>query len=288
MFLEFPEIQINITNQYSNSNKYIQQLKRSIIQLINKGHENICFYCNETQSDPLDFQKIMNVLSFANENGIKRIKIKTNGKHITKEILTELYNKGVLFFDFTVYGHTDQTHDNCSGVKNSFKNIFNSISILEQTKIYDLSVSPFIQLNIMIDADNYPYLESIVQLALQYKINIIELHFKSFNIVFSNIIPLIKKSIDLCLDNQYTKCWLNIMDIPACLLKDYEYFINDFYSQTNKQIHQKIFIENCQKCMIKNKCSGIVKEYIMNFGQEEFLPITDSNFANLISHSINE
>ncbi len=283
MFLEFQNIQILTINNSSNSNEieeYKQSLKKTIIELKNKDYENICFYCNDLQNDPLDFKEIINIFDFALKNGIRRIKLKTNGKNITEEVLNELLNKGVFFFEFNIYGHTDQIHDSYTNIQNSFINIINAISIIEKTDIYDLSVSAFIQLNIFIDANNFQYLESIVRLGLQYKINLIELHLKNDNTAFTDIIPLIKKSIDLCIENKYTKCWFNIIDIPACLLKNYEYFINDFYSQTIKHNHQKIFIDKCQKCIIKNKCSGITKEYIVNFGEKEFSPLTDLKFYN--------
>lgn len=282
MFLEFKKIQISITKNSANSDNiesFIKDLKHSIMQLINQGHENICFYCSNLKNDPLDFQNIFNIFDFCIKNGVKRIKIKTNGKNITEEVLKQLINKGVFFFEFTLFGHNSQIHDNYTRIKNSFTDIFNAVNIIEKIKIFDLSISAFIQLNIIIDSNNYQYLENMVQLALQYKVNLINLYIKNFNFAFSNIIPVIKKSIDTCLENQYTKCWMNIIDIPACLLKNYEYFINDFYCKTNDAEHEKIFIEKCQNCIIKNKCSGIAKKYIENFGQKEFTPIQDLKFT---------
>ena len=276
MFVEFQKIQISIIKNSTNSNN----IKNSIMQLINKGHENICFYCDNLKNDPLDFRDIMDIFDFCINNGIKRIKLKTNGKNITEEVLKQLINKGVFFFDFILYGHSSQIHDDYTGIKNNFRDIFNAISTIEQIKIYDLSISAFIQLNIIINSNNYQLIENIVQLVLKYKINLIELYLKDFNTAFSNIIPLVKKSIDYCLENQYTKCWFNIIDIPACLLKNYEYFSNDFYCKTNNTIHQKIFIEKCQNCIIKHKCSGIAKKYIEKFGKKEFSPLTNLNFNN--------
>lgn len=111
--------------------------------------------------------------------------------------------------------------------------------------------------------------------------------YKNFEYVcpkLTEIVPIVKRAVDY-VEGQGTV--ITVEGFPPCMLKEYKKYIVDWESTNFKMLYHNFILpnyadfmsaqtrilgDNCKKCASKKdlSCGGIYKEYIENYGWEEF------------------
>ncbi len=282
----------------ANRNKHLNLNKSEYFKIIDNyidkfGVDNISRIIL-TGGEPTirnDFEDIVNYIKKISFNSIK-IHLQSNGRRISNNFFFDKIKNNIDSYEIALHGPNDQIHDKITRTNGSFnetiKGIKNIVEFNNEIIIGKIVLSQF----------NYKYLKKILHLyknlgvkkviiafphsngnenymldiAPRYKnIKLIveeslkEFGFnKNFIITFENLLPCALDGeynlihfIDLFENFKNTN--LKMLDLNSSEWKD-----------TLKKIKKKDF--KCNKCIYNKFCNGYWKEYIEEFGFDEFNP----------------
>ncbi len=110
------------TNPHKENSLSLAKWKDIIDQVRDMGCFYICFTGGETLTVPF----LDELISYAKEKGAA-VRIKTNGSLLTKNRAKKLKELGVSDIEFSLYGGTQETHDNFTQTKGHFKKVLDSL-----------------------------------------------------------------------------------------------------------------------------------------------------------------
>ena len=236
--------------------------------------------------EPLIHTNFFEILNFAKSQKINYCEIQTNGRMLFYEevvrSIKEIYpNAGFLIsFHYPTpeiyqkYSQADGFYQVLEGIKNLDK--------------YKLNYT----INIVVFKGNMEFLMETVDVLKKYNVHSIQFRFidgKNVSEDFDKFVPRMKDSVlkikEVIKKNPNIKIVTN--EIPLCLM-GLEFIGNDspkIYKERenltfgNKVMNsqeimkQQFVFPNCEKCLFRNDCKGIRKEYVNFYGKEEFNPI---------------
>lgn len=236
--------------------------------------------------EPLTFDNFFPILEFAQERGVNRFEIQTNGRMLSYEEITKKLKKfKPIGFLVSLHFPNQDLYEKYTQA-DGFKQV---ISGIENLKRYNYNFT----VNTVVMKPNLSHLESLIELliknevkATQYRFidgrNVME-RYKKFVPRYFKASPTIKEIID-----KYKKdIQISLNEFPFCVLgEDYLKYTAPSLnadrvnlnqknrSLSTKKIHEHQFsYPNCDNCIYKSECKGIRKEYLSVYGQKEFTPI---------------
>jgi len=259
-----------------------QRKKQELLKDIKKATGNCITFCG---GEPTIHKDILELVKAAKRAGFKEIHAQTNARMLSyPDFCQNLINAGVNSFTVSLHAHNEKLGNQLSQTKNSFQQTVDGIKNLKKYNARLIT-------NTVINKKNYKYLPAIISLAISLKADQIQLVFirprgrayKNFNQLIpllKNILPYLKKSIQLCNSSYKT---ILVEGIPLCIIPQYEKHIAEKYMPStqlkagnhppSKKIKRKVKFQKCKSCFYDNKCEGIWTEYTDKFGNKEFKPL---------------
>lgn len=247
-------------------------------------------------SDPIEYDKIINLIKYLNEIGFK-VQLSTHGRNLSDKVfLDKLIKTGIHKLRIPLYGTTKKIHDSIAG-KGSFQETYNGIlNLLNKKTNIKLQISNIICQN------NKNNLIDFVNLMQNLKINDYYITFPCiFDQNYKKVLPAKDMSdylipvIKLAEEKNYP---LKFYNIPFCVFKKYNRkFMKSSippdlgkncqpikeYKTNEKDLPSyrvKIFKDICKNCSVKgtekfnfNLCYGFNKNEVNKFGIGDLKPI---------------
>jgi len=259
----------------SEADEYLENLKKKSFKEIKKEvletrkqYDFISFMGRE----PTLREDIFDILKFTVSLGFRQVGITTNGRmfsypRFTKEIL----GTGIKQVGVSLSGATAKTHDKLTQVSGSFDQTIKGIRNIVRFKKSEVSLL----VNLNLTKLNYFEFKQMLDL-------LIGLGVKEINILF--IAPLSKRSRSKDIVMQMSKLGKYVFDIlkpyldnpelkfllveflPCSLPREAKKY---FFPCLEKNPH-KVKIPICKNCKYKDKCDGVLQDYINLYGTKEF------------------
>lgn len=268
MFVEFKKVWVG--NESNPSNDYprpqsTEEIQSRIRRLSDERYENLCFI----GGDPVQRHDIFKLLEFAYEHDFQRMKIVTHARAFKdREQIKEFFQRGALFFEVPIFGDSARLHDSKTCVRHSFRDSIEGLKLIRSTEIHPSIVyRAFLQINLMIDESNCTVISRMTEFLLRLEMDRLRFVLTSPRIRLTEIIPSVKRSMELCMEN---RCWPLISGIPPCLMHNYEYFLQEFFLPEPNTNDACDNIPACDGCIYSGLCKGVNCEYLRHFGEEEF------------------
>lgn len=234
-----------------------------------------------TGGEPTIYNKLPDYVSYAKKIGYKHISLTTNGLMLGYPNYADiLINSGVDTFIISFATTDELIYDNITKVKGSFKQLNNALNYLNEKKVS-------VRINTVIHKFNYKNLKNIVKYLVLKNVKSIQLSFmnpidesaKTYGISklvikINDLKPYISDAIKEAQNLNFND--LYIENFPICTMEEYKDKISDLKKpENNKDYYNSLKFkpENCRFCVYYNICDGTWKEYLKQFGDEEFKPI---------------
>ncbi len=265
----------------------LEKLKQHISSFIRAADETKETKLIFSGGEPLIFKDLFELLSFAKNAGTGSIEIQTNGRMLYYENMVKKLKKfepigflvSLQFPNaelYKKYSQADGFYQTVGGIKNLVKH------------------NCGFTINTVVMKPNLPYLKNMVKFikklgarGCQYRFidgkNVME-DYKKFVPRYSECLPFLKEIIR---ENPDMRIFLR--EFPVCVIgKELKNYLAPSLSPgrlnltaqnetiVTKKIEAAHFVfPNCKKCLWKNKCGGVRKEYVKIYGIKEFKPITE-------------
>jgi MoaA/NifB/PqqE/SkfB family radical SAM enzyme len=241
------------------------------------------------------------LIKLASELEFSTVMIATNGRMFSyKEIAEAALRAGLNSIVFSIHGPDDEIHDSLTRVPGSFNQLVRGVeNVKEISKKLGLKVS--LGTNTCIVKQNYKRLPEIANLIRSFDISNSEFIFVDCNeggafSDFNNLVPKISEVAPYarkCLDigkKANAHHW-HIRYVPLCHFRDHlnqiselqevekfktEHIAQDFQNydvEGSRKIVGRVRPKKCKNCNLYEKCEGIWKKYIEEYGDKELKPI---------------
>lgn len=236
----------------------------------------------------------VDLIKYAKKIGFKTIMMATNGRLFSYySYAKELVKAGLTDIVFSIHGHNAKLHDSLTNSPGSFKELKAGIDNIKKLKLKKIGS------NTTIVKQNYKHLSEIGKFILSQGIKNSEFIFVDCNyggakLNFQKLVPKISQAapyIRRCLDMGKELPHWHVRYVPLCYFTDNlkqiseldeirifktEHIAQDFINlsvESSRAIIGRTKTEKCKLCLLYDKCEGIWKEYIAQYGDKELRPI---------------
>ena len=242
-------------------------------------------------SDPIEYTKIISLVSYIKKKGFEFIQLSTHGKKLSDKLfLKKIISAGVDKFRIPIYGSNSKIHDSVTRCKSSFNQTIEGIENIVN-KYPDIQL----QISCLILKQNKDDLINIVDLMNHYGINDFYLSIPcipnndySYYIPFKELGKYVRKVYDYASKINFN---IKFMEIPYCIFGFFDKRINNFsepphlgkYCQPPKEFRTnkkdwpsyrlKKKVDICNNCKCKDFCDGFFINDIDKFGIGNLKPI---------------
>lgn len=228
-------------------------------------------YINFMGQEPTLRKDIVELINYANQLKFDQIGITTNGRMFTYlDFTRKMFKSGLSQVVLTVAGCDKNIHDLQTLSKGSFDDALKGLkNILIVKKPEDSLI-----VNIMITQLNYFKLPEMIRFYTDLGIQEINIgHVLPLNRRIKKskkIVAQMKKVVPYLIkiqEDYNKKAKFLFIEYPACI---FPIKFRHLAFPCLEENPQKIRINICKKCNYADKCTGIDKDYIKLYGQEEF------------------
>lgn len=216
----------------------------------------------DSRKENLEIGLLTNSRMFSNMNYAQRFREIRSGRF---KIVTSLY------------GHTPELHDSITRTPGSFIQQLHGLRNL-------IEIGVKIDLRIVLNKLNIGYIDKIAEFINNtflpgYFLRITVINMKIYGIALRNkdivayritdAVPLLEKCAGILVKNGYP---LWFFHFPYCCIPKNLWRFSAGLTAEKSQVK---FLPQCEMCLLKDKCTGIWREYTGIFGTDEFKAITD-------------
>ena len=268
---------------------------KDITRILYKGIRNGEWISVVIGGEPTLSSDIFKVGVISKKIGYPCIKICTNGILLKKEFIKKLQKSGYNMFDISIHSPVEEVHDYLVGVKGGFKKVINACN---EVKKLNLELGT----NIVINKLNYKDFKEFIdltynKLGINYY-NIIFGHLRGMmninkeilKIRYSDVIKYIKDGLEIIREKGMPMFSRILVNFSPCLLTQYINIIadwendikdsstlllpnSDMINMTEMKNLQSLKTKKCKDCILFERCRGIDREYLEEFGDNEFEPL---------------
>lgn len=256
-----------------------------------------------TGGEPTLREDIVEIIKYANKNGITNIAMQTNAiKFADKDYTKILVEAGLSFVSVTIAGHNAEIHDSQTRLKGSFnktmlglKNIVDSkIRVMVYVIITNYNYKHLGKLAEML-VKSFPTLEQI-QLTMPCVSGGALTNFYEVVPQFSRSYKFVHKAIKIITNSRIE---LTVDNLPLCFLEGYEKHssdiktylkertgqldtyqvqkskdkLNSIANYTNQRRKNKVKSKSCKLCSLDFYCDGVWKGYAEKYTTNELIPV---------------
>lgn len=234
-----------------------------------------------TGGEPTIYKRLFSVLEYAKSICRYRwISLVTNGILLSYDkFIDRLIKSGVDSFQISYFALDEEKQNAIARTKGTFERINKGIkNAVKRNKE--------VRINLVINKLNYSDLPEIVEHLIKLKVSSITLVFMNpcgtsvidnksvLAIPYGVIMPFIKISFDKAKKNNFDK--LYIENFPLCIGKDYMENISDLRKPKENEDYynsSKVKPSRCSECIYYDRCDGIWRAHLEQFGDTELIPI---------------
>ncbi|XOB46838.1 MAG: radical SAM protein [Candidatus Nealsonbacteria bacterium] len=247
--------------------KNFGEIKKEILKVRTK-YDFVSFMGRE----PTLRNDIFDILRFATNLNFRQVGIATNGRMLSyPKFAKDVLNTGIKQVGISLSGATAKIHDKQTQVPGSFKQTTGGIRNIARLKKPEVSLL----INLPLNRLNYFELKEMIDLVVGLGVREINILFiaplsrrsrtKKIVMKMSKLGKYVFDTIKPCLNNSNLK-FLLVEFLPCSLSKESRKY---FFPCLEKN-PCKIKIPLCKNCSYKDKCDGVLKDYIDLYGTEEF------------------
>ena len=244
--------------------------------------------------DPGEFSKIVELVQYIKNKGMKHIQLSTHGRTLqNEELVRDLARAGITQIKIPLYGSTSKIHNLTAQSRDSEGNAFEeSLQGLKNCSKYNIPISGYILLNQYNkeDINNIirVYMENSSKL-LHVIIGITFIAQVDYSYTKDWFLPIkdMKPYLNEILNNNPLPKDINllVMDVPFCVIEKYDNRLNnpfekfpnlglhDVEESNRSKISSKIphyrikqHFSECNNCCLKEECGGIPENELRMFG----------------------
>ena len=261
----------------SEADEYLENLHEKSLSEIKQELKEIrkhYDFVNIMGREPTIRSDILEIIEFANKLKFYQVGITTNGRLLSvPNFAKALLQRGISQVGISLAGASAKIHDFQTQVPGSFEQTIRGIKNILKYKENNVSLL----INLPLNKLNYRVLPKELELLTRLGIkeinilNIQPLSFRSRNkAIIMKTSTLGKYVFDVLKQgNYFNKKELKILlvEFAPCALpkKAWQYFFPCLEKNNNK-----IRIPLCENCLYKDKCDGILSDYIKLYGNREF------------------
>jgi len=230
-----------------------------------------------TGGEPTLHPEFLEILKYLKDNfSDQRVKLLTNGRRFSYKNFTEktLSINQNFEIDLSIYGPNSKIHDSITRSKNSFKQTCAGLdNLLKQKKSGQIIGVRFVLTKL-----SYKYLKEMINL-VRTKFNNLDRviiifpeieaqavkNLKKIKITYQEVRPYVE---DIFSQIRYVK-GIRFYHFPLCTLS-YNFWPHIWRTVSENEL---TFLKKCNKCIYKEYCHGIQKEYLKYFGEKDFSPV---------------
>ena len=247
--------------------KEFEEIKKEVLQA-RKRFDFISFMGRE----PTLRKDFFEILKFAVSLNFRQVGITTNGRLLSyPDFAKKVLQTGVNQIGISLSGATVEVHDKQTQVPGSFKQTVRGISNIARLKKPEVSLL----VNLPLHRLNYFELKKMIDLLVNLKVQEINILFiaplsrrsrsKKIVMKMSELGKYVFNTIKPYLNNSNLK-FLLVEFLPCSLpRKAQNYFFPCLEKNPNK-----VRIPLCQRCPYRDKCDGVLEDYINLYGTKEF------------------
>ncbi|MDP1845154.1 MAG: radical SAM protein [Candidatus Moranbacteria bacterium] len=251
-----------------------------------------------TSGEPTLNPDLLKYIRHTKKLGFETISIISNGRMYSNEkFCLDLLKRGANEFIVSIHGHKKEIHDALTRTPGSFGQTAKGLDNLSRIKKY----IPFhLTISVVINKINCEFLGNMLDFLRKYRADEIVFNIvqpvglnmeKRFRILMPRYGEVAKIFENLLREKPWlfehpqkleTRRYVSITDLPPCssekmidMIGFGEERIIDCEGKTKKE-HTSAHKEKrkaCQSCGYSRICDGVYKNYIKNFGWEEFTPV---------------
>lgn len=268
----------------------IKDVHKFLEEQADKGIETVNIHGGE----PTLTSDLIAVLEKIKELEYPKVQIQTNGLLLSNmDYVRTLSSKGIDLFIISLHGSNAYTNDGITQVTGSFERVVQAIKNVKK-------IGKKVRTNTVVCKQNSTDLINTVKLAMDLgtdHVNISAIHpmgkaFRKFYEVtprYSEIIQYVKKAVNMVVKRNIP---ITLEAFTSCVLGEYDRYMIDWNENNYKmQFHSEV-IENyrefmtlemlrtgqaCTKCIKREFCGGVYKEYANFYGWDEFFSISSKD-----------
>jgi MoaA/NifB/PqqE/SkfB family radical SAM enzyme len=286
--------------RFSLKDKTSEQIKRDL----EIGREHGATYVDFIGGEATIRKDILELISYAEKLGFKKIKVTTNGRmFVYKDFAKKIVDNGLNGVIFSIHGHTAELHDFQTRSPGSFKEAVQGIKNLQKLGIY-------CETNTTISKLNYKFLPDMEKFFISLGVNNSEFVFcdphgnacQDFEQIvpyYSEVQNYVHEALRIGIQNKVRYIMVNY--IPFCFMQGFEKHIGEVFVTSNMVIeHRGVNFTDldskitrrkearlkgpqCKKCKYYLVCEGIWKEYTIRRGFSELKPIPGEQIKDIKS-----
>ena len=246
-----------------------------------------------TGGEPTLHPKFYELMTIAFYLGYK-IEVQTNIRLFSSKRFTDKLRKFNIKVNVCINSSRQDVFDLIADAKGAFKQTVQGVRNVINAGIE-------IETKIVIVNYNFDHLREIVKFVQSLSIDSVMLvfptpmgfamkNFQQINPRYSDALPFVHEALEWGINNNMR---MKTENIPGCLLNEkYHKYNSEYHSRQNtldgiylnvpkglynckteRVEEQKQSVSGCKDCPYSYRCEGVYKEYVRNFGEEEFNPI---------------
>lgn len=245
--------------------------------------------------EPTIYKDIIYLIRYASEKGVDVRLLSNCIKFADFNFALQAVKAGMTGVATNFYGHNKETYEYLTQSKGTWEKLINAMDNLFLLKNeYDYPL--YIELKILVTKPIMIHMPELVEFISDRfpKPDLLGIFGASvqgslrdnkeeISCRISEAAPYVKQSIEIARNRGQN---IKIFDIPPCVLEDPEYFryfnslhnyyINGQFTPEWNSKNKKFDVINgpqCEQCRFYGRCSGVRKEYAMEYGFDELKPI---------------
>ncbi|MDD3646539.1 MAG: radical SAM protein [Candidatus Gracilibacteria bacterium] len=281
----------------------IELLKEKLLNYYNKGYRSVGFLGGDVSIYP----KLDQLIKFCREIGFIDIQAITNSMVFSNYNFAEkILKAGLTRINISIHSHIHELENYLTGIPGGLQRKLKAIDNFNILINKGHLKSP-LSINIVLNKINYKEILKTVLYFYRVKnvsdirINFVWLSYdvkenwEELKISYTEFLPYLKKLIYISIKE---KIRITFDTIPSCIFykidkKNYKKIIKKFLGENLDHITEidwtnnntnfnwqekkkdilKTKFKQCDKCLYKNSCQGVWKEYYEIYGSDEFTPI---------------
>lgn len=243
-------------------------------------------------SDPLEYDKIGNLIRYLKGEGFDNIQLSTNGVRLSEsDIFDDIVNSGLDRLRIPIYGSRPQIHDSVTKVEGSFEKTMDGVR-----KLKEAVPQMWVQASCLIMNQNKDDL--IPTFDLMRKLKVDDLYFSipcianedySFYLPLKDLGQYVRKLANYARNKRYE---IRFSEIPYCVFSYCDRSIENIngvpelgkYNQPPKQFRTEIHnmpsyrlktkVKMCSRCKAEKICAGFFVNDIKKYGTGNLKPLS--------------
>ncbi len=221
--------------------------------------ENVLFWGGE----PLLRADLPELVRLAAGRGGRRIKVRTNARALSQELLGELLEAGAYFFEVKVCGPFGEVHDAVCGSPGGFDETLAGLAAIRQvTELRGAAFMPFLECVVPVVGENLALLEATIQSLLSLEPDRIHFELSDPDLALLKAAPYLKSALETALFN---KLWATTLGLPLCVMAGFEPHVRE----TLPGAASGRKLKPCKKCVLREVCPGVDGAMVSRQGERQ-------------------